>query len=70
MRDRDSQTQLRVQLCDTMSIEESYDRMASDFPYILDGHLPDNFQVHEFVSITIIQPYLFIYLTVKGSWTE
>ncbi|CAH1779462.1 unnamed protein product [Owenia fusiformis] len=35
---------LRVRLCDTMGIEAEGGLNVADFPYILDGNLPDRFQ--------------------------
>ena len=61
IKDHKSGQNLKLRLCDTRGLEEDSSFDPQDIVYILDGNVPDRYQVHAYKYVVAILPwYLFV----------
>ena len=56
IKDHDSRETLKLRLCDTRGLEEDSSVDPQDIVYILDGHVPDRYQVHAYMNMLWLLP--------------
>ena len=53
IKDHNSGQTLKLRLCDTRGLEEDSSVDPQDIVYILDGHVPDRYQVHTLYGLVV-----------------